>query len=127
MNSNLYTRASRCGLLAALCLSGFVSAAAQQQAAGGAASVAAAAAGRTPSDEPRASTGEQYHIGPRDVLTIRVTAPDIVAQFSADAMEVNECGMIPLLSVQNEEHNEVKAAGMTTNELQETLRQFYIK
>jgi len=71
--------------------------------------------------------GEQYRIGARDVLTIRVTAPDIVPQFSAEALEVNECGMIPLLSVQNEEQNEVKAAGMTTNELQEHLRNFYTK
>jgi polysaccharide biosynthesis/export protein len=71
--------------------------------------------------------GEQYRIGPRDVLTIRVTAPEIVPQFSAEAMEVNECGMIPLLSVQNEEQNEVRAAGMTTNELQEHLRRFYTK
>lgn len=74
-----------------------------------------------------AGAGDQYRIGPRDVLTIRVAAPDIVPQFSADAMEVNECGMIPLLSVQNEEQNEVKAAGMTTNELQEHLRKFYTK
>jgi len=72
-------------------------------------------------------SAEQYRIGARDVLTIRVTAPDIVAQFSADALEVNECGMIPLLSVQNEEQNEVKAAGMTTNELQDYLRRFYTK
>ena len=71
--------------------------------------------------------GEQYRIGPRDVLTVRVTAPDIVPQFSSEAMEVNECGMIPLLSVQNEEQNEVRAAGMTTNELQEHLRRFYTK
>src|SRR5215211_296719 len=120
MNSNLFVRARRCGLLAVICLSGLVQAAAQQ-AANSTASVAAG------SDAPRASTGDQYHIGARDVLTIRVTAPDIVAQFSAEALEVNECGMIPLLSVQNEEQNEVKAAGMTTNELQEFLRKFYTK
>jgi polysaccharide export outer membrane protein len=71
--------------------------------------------------------GEQYRIGARDVLTIRVTAPDNVPQFSSEALEVNECGMIPLLSVQHEEQNEIKAAGMTTNELQEQLRQFYTK
>jgi polysaccharide export outer membrane protein len=61
------------------------------------------------------------------VLTIRVTAPDIVPQFSSDAMEVDECGMIPLLSVQNEEQSQVKAAGLTTGELQEQLRKFYTK
>src|SRR5215212_3777802 len=123
MNSNLFARASRCGLLAALCLSGFVPVAAQP--ATNSAATVAAASGTAP-DAPRAS-GEQYRIGARDVLTIRVTAPDIVPQFSAEAMEVNECGMIPLLSVQNEEQNEVRAAGMTTNELQEHLRNFYTK
>jgi polysaccharide biosynthesis/export protein len=90
----------------------------------------AAAALGAPAQQPpqqQQSAGEQYRIGPRDVLTIRVTAPDIIPQFSAEAMEVNECGMIPLLSVQNEEQNEVRAAGMTTNELQEHLRKFYTK
>lgn len=125
MNSNLPVRVSRCGLLAALCLSGFVAAVARQ-AADSTAPVTTAASGTT-ADTPRASSGEQYRIGARDVLTIRVTAPDIVPQFSAEALEVNECGMIPLLSVQNEEQNEVKAAGMTTNELQEHLRRFYTK
>lgn len=86
--------------------------------------VAAAALAAPAQQQP---AGEQYRIGPRDVLTIRVTAPDIIPQFSAEAMEVNECGMIPLLSVQNEEQNEVRAAGMTTNELQEHLRRFYTK
>lgn len=124
MNLPLLVRASRFGLLAALCLSGLVSAGAQQ-AVNNNASVAAASGAS--SDTARPSSGEQYRIGPRDVLTIRVTAPDIVPQFSADAMEVNECGMIPLLSVQNEEQNEVRAAGMTTNELQEHLRKFYTK
>jgi protein involved in polysaccharide export with SLBB domain len=80
-----------------------------------------------PSEPQRFAPAEQYRIGPRDVLNIRVTAPEIVPQFSADALEVNECGMIPLLSVQNEEQNEVKAAGMTTNELQDYLRRFYTK
>jgi polysaccharide export outer membrane protein len=61
------------------------------------------------------------------VLSIRVTAPEIIQQFSADSLEVNECGMIPLLSVQNEVQNEVRAAGLTTNELQEHLRKFYTK
>ena len=86
----------------------------------------AAAALAAPAQQQQPA-GEQYRIGPRDVLTIRVTAPDIIPQFSAESMEVNECGMIPLLSVQNEEQNEVRAAGMTTNELQEHLRRFYTK
>jgi polysaccharide export outer membrane protein len=101
-----------CVAAAALCLAGlFLAAEAQQQ----------------PATPPSTLAAEQYRIGARDVLTIRVAAPDIVAQFSADALEVNECGMIPLLSVQNEERNEVRAAGMTTNELQEHLRRFYTK
>lgn len=74
-----------------------------------------------------ASPGDQYRIGPKDILTIRVVAPDIIPQFSSDAMEVNECGFIPLLSVQNETKNEILAAGLTTNELQEQLRKFYTK
>ena len=80
------------------------------------------------SDTSRPSQpASQYRIGPRDVLMIRVTAPDIVPQFSSDAMEVDECGMIPLLSVQNEEQSQVRAAGLTTGELQEQLRKFYTK
>ncbi|MET0626554.1 MAG: SLBB domain-containing protein [Pyrinomonadaceae bacterium] len=120
MKSSPHVRASRRGLFpcarvcvaaAALCLAGAFSAAGAQQ----------------PANPAPPAAAEQYRIGARDVLTIRVTAPDIVAQFSAEALEVNECGMIPLLSVQNEEQNEVRAAGMTTNELQEYLRRFYVK
>lgn len=122
MNSNLFVSMRRRGLAAALCLAGSVTAAAQQPAAAPALASTSAAA-----DGQRAAAGDRYRIGARDVLTIRVTAPDIIAQFSSEAMEVNECGMIPLLSVQNEERNEVRAAGMTTNELQEHLRQFYTK
>jgi protein involved in polysaccharide export with SLBB domain len=85
------------------------------------------AAAPNPDNPHRVSTGDQYRIGPKDILAIRVAAPDIVPQFSSDAMEVNECGFIPLLSVQNETRNEIRAAGMTTNELQEQLRQFYTK
>src|SRR5215213_399463 len=125
MNSNLLIRARQCGLAAALCLAGAVAGVAQQQVAN--TTAATSSASGASSDGQRAAAGDQYRIGPRDVLTIRVTAPDIVPQFSSDAMEVNECGMIPLLSVQNEEQNEVKAAGMTTNELQEQLRKFYTK
>ncbi|HEX8292648.1 MAG TPA: SLBB domain-containing protein [Pyrinomonadaceae bacterium] len=128
MNSNLLISARRCVLAAALCLAGLAAAAAQDRAVNAAAATSPApdAPGASP-DGRRAAAGDQYRIGARDVLTIRVTAPDIVPQFSAEAMEVNECGMIPLLSVQNEEQNEVRAAGMTTNELQEHLRQFYTK
>ncbi len=111
-----FLRAPLCAVAVALCLAAV--AAARQQPGG-------AAPGSAP--QPAQAAGEQYRIGTRDVLTIRVTAPDIIPQFSADAMEVNECGMIPLLSVQNEEQNEVRAAGRTTNELQEHLRKFYTK
>ena len=80
------------------------------------------------SDAPRNdATTSQYRIGALDVLTIRVAAPEIVPQFSADAVEVSECGTIPLLSVQNEEQSEIRAAGLTTVELQEQLRKFYTK
>ena len=130
MKSNLFVKARRCGLAAALLLTGSAALRAQQVANSPAAdSPARPSAAPAPPDGPRAtaSAGEQYRIGARDVLTIRVTAPDVVPQFSAEAMEVSECGMIPLLSVQNEEHNEVRAAGMTTNELQEHLRKFYTK
>src|SRR5215217_1232925 len=120
MKSSLFKSARRLGLAAALSVCVPVSAAARQQAA------ATAAAGPT-ADAPRPSAGDQYRIGPRDVLSIRVAAPEIIQQFSADSLEVNECGMIPLLSVQNEEQNEVRAAGLTTGELQERLRKFYTK
>jgi polysaccharide export outer membrane protein len=133
MKANLIINAVRCGLVAVLCLATGGAVRAQQQqgadtASASASSPAASAAVAGGSTEgSRAASGDQYRIGARDVLTIRVTAPDIIQQFSAEAMEVNECGMIPLLSVQNEEHNEVRAAGLTTNELQEQLRKFYTK
>lgn len=125
MRSDLFVGTLRCALAAALCLAFAVAGAAQQAGTSAAASPASASA--SPPEGQRASSGDQYRIGARDVLTIRVTAPDIIPQFSAEALEVNECGMIPLLSVQNEEQNEVKAAGLTTNELQEQLRRFYTK
>src|SRR5437588_12997990 len=49
---------------------------------------------------------DQYHIGARDVLTIRVTAGHIVPELSVEADEVDECGRIPVLSVEQEEQNE---------------------
>jgi polysaccharide export outer membrane protein len=125
MKSSLLVKARHCGLVVALSVAGAVSVAAQEQQAAGNAALSSAAGAS--SDGQRAAASDQYRIGPRDVLAIRVAAPDIVPQFSAEAMEVNECGMIPLLSVQNEEQNEVRAAGMTTNELQEQLRKFYTK
>jgi polysaccharide biosynthesis/export protein len=70
---------------------------------------------------------EQYRIGPRDVLSIRVTAGHPVPELSLDSVEVSECGTIPLPSVQQETQNEIRAAGLTRNELAEQLRQFYMK
>ena len=70
---------------------------------------------------------DQYRIGPRDVLTIRVTAGRLVPELSMDAVEVDECGRIPVLSVEQEEQNEIQAAGKTRTELVEQLRLFYKK
>jgi len=60
-------------------------------------------------------------------LTIRVTAGRAVPELSMDAVEVSECGQIPLLSVQQEDQNEIRAAGLTRQELAEQLRSFYTK
>lgn len=81
--------------------------------------------GPAATDTPRPS--EQYRIGPRDVLTVRVTAGRPVPELSMDAVEVSECGQIPLPSVQQEEQNEIRAAGLTRQELAEQLRKFYTK
>lgn len=70
---------------------------------------------------------DQYRIGARDVLTIRVTAGHLVPELSMDAIEVDECGKIPVLSVEQEEQNEIQAAGKTRTELAEELRAFYKK
>jgi polysaccharide export outer membrane protein len=70
---------------------------------------------------------DQYHIGARDVLTIRVTAGHIVPELSVEAVEVDECGRIPVLSVEQEEQNEIQAAGKTRTQLAEELRAFYKK
>ncbi|HKC66539.1 MAG TPA: polysaccharide biosynthesis/export family protein, partial [Pyrinomonadaceae bacterium] len=70
---------------------------------------------------------DQYRIGPRDVLTIRVTAGHLVPELSMDAVEVDECGRIPVLSVEQEDQNEIQAAGKTRTELAEQLRLFYKK
>jgi len=100
---------------------------AQQSASAGETTSATASAGNASDSSRPSQPASQYRIGPRDVLMIRVTAPDIVPQFSSDAMEVDECGMIPLLSVQNEDQSQVRAAGLTSGELQEQLRKFYTK
>lgn len=130
MKKELFNLASRAAILSALSLAAAFNCAAQPATQGAAEAPMStnATTARAASDDPRPSpAASQYRIGPRDVLMIRVTAPDIVPQFSNDALEVDECGMIPLLSVQNEEQNTVKAAGLTTSELQEQLRKFYTK
>lgn len=127
MSKETHNVVRRSLLLGALSLVAALSSAAQQTTQAPAASPAAANSRAATDDPPPSPAASQYRIGPRDVLMIRVTAPDIVPQFSADALEVDECGMIPLLSVQNEEQNTVKAAGLTTVELQEQLRKFYTK
>jgi protein involved in polysaccharide export with SLBB domain len=119
----------RAALLSALSIAAALNSSAQQptQAPAESATAAGSAARAATEDARPSPSASQYRIGPRDVLMIRVTAPDIVAQFSNDALEVDECGTIPLLSVQNEEQNSIKAAGLTTSELQEQLRKFYTK
>src|SRR4051812_3056897 len=47
-------------------------------------------------------SGDQYRIGPRDVLSIRVNAGRPVPELSFESIEVDECGRIPLPSVQYE-------------------------
>ncbi|HEX8774994.1 MAG TPA: polysaccharide biosynthesis/export family protein [Pyrinomonadaceae bacterium] len=74
-----------------------------------------------------AHTTDLYRIGPRDVLSIRVSAGRPVPELSIDAVEVDECGRIPVPSVQHEEQNEIQAAGRTRTELAETLRAFFKK
>jgi polysaccharide export outer membrane protein len=70
---------------------------------------------------------DQYRIGPRDILSIRVSAGRIVPELSMEAVEVDECGRIPLPSVEHEEQNEIQAAGKMRTELAEELRLFYKK
>jgi polysaccharide export outer membrane protein len=70
---------------------------------------------------------DQYRIGARDVLNIRVTAGRLVPELSMDGVEVDECGRIPVPSVEQEEQNEIQAAGKTRTELAEELRLFYKK
>jgi polysaccharide export outer membrane protein len=70
---------------------------------------------------------DQYRIGARDILNIRVTAGRLVPELSMDGVEVDECGRIPVPSVEQEEQNEIQAAGKTRTELAEELRIFYKK
>src|SRR4051812_3406409 len=88
-------------------------------------STTSAADGGT-SSTSRAS-GDQYRIGPRDILSVRVSAGRAVPELSMETVEVDECGRIPLPSVQYEERNEIQAAGRTRTELAEELRTFFLK
>ena len=72
-------------------------------------------------------SGDQYRIGPRDVLSVRVMAGRPVPELSMESVEVDECGRIPLPSVQYEDRNEIQAAGRTRTELAEELRNFFLK
>lgn len=88
---------------------------------------AAAALQQLPAAAAKEQAGDQYRIGPGDVLSVRVVAGRLVPEFTFDALEVNACGRIPLASVQHEERNEIQAAGRTSAELSEDLRVFYTK
>jgi polysaccharide export outer membrane protein len=79
------------------------------------------------SANPATLSGDQYRIGVGDILSVRVVAGRLVPEFTAEAVEVNGCGRIPLISVQHEERSEIQAAGRTTANLAEELRQFYTK
>lgn len=126
------TRAVRRGSWLALLLWLLVPSALQAQQAQSAAPQAVLPQSAANPAEPAATTGvtrveDQYRIGARDVLTIRVTAGHLVPELSMDAIEVDECGRIPVLSVEQEEQNEIQAAGKTRAELAEELRTFYKK
>jgi polysaccharide export outer membrane protein len=119
----------RCGLVIALALIVQPSARAQQSVApltSSSPSTAAATDGGAASSTSRAST-DQYRIGPRDILSVRVSAGRAVPELSMESVEVDECGRIPLPSVQYEERNEIQAAGRTRTELAEELRTFFLK
>lgn len=70
---------------------------------------------------------DQYRIGAGDILSIRVTAGRLVPELSLDSVEVDECGRIPVASVEQETENEIQAAGKTRTQLAEELRAFYKK
>jgi len=70
---------------------------------------------------------DQYRIGAGDILSIRVTAGKLVPELSLDSVEVDDCGRIPVASVEQETENEIQAAGKTRTQLAEELRTFYKK
>jgi protein involved in polysaccharide export with SLBB domain len=120
----------RCSILSLLCLlAGGLSTSAQQQP--GASQAAPPQATVSSAQNETASSSarpvDQYRIGPRDVLGIRVSAGRVVPELSMESIEVDECGRIPLPSVEHEERNEIQAAGKTKTELGEELRLFYKK
>jgi polysaccharide export outer membrane protein len=132
MKRSLAETVSRAFLLASLIACGGLTLKAQEASATTTAATAGAPAANNSTsnklaDTPAPRAVEQYRIGPRDVLSIRVTAGRPVPELSMDAVEVSECGQIPLPSVQQEEQNEIRAAGLTRTELAEQLRQFYMK
>ncbi len=90
-------------------------------------SQAAMSSPRGDDDSGAARVGDQYRIGPRDILTVRVIAGRLVPELSMEAIEVDECGKIPLLSVEHETQTEIQAAGKMRTELAEELRLFYKK
>jgi protein involved in polysaccharide export with SLBB domain len=114
-------------LIGALALAGQHGLSAQQSSTP---SVAATSTMKTDDDNNSSSSAvrqDQYRIGPRDVLSIRVSAGRAVPELSMETIEVDECGRIPVPSVQHEEQNEIQAAGRTRTELAETLREFFKK
>lgn len=70
---------------------------------------------------------DQYRIGSGDILSVRVTAGRLVPELSLESVEVDECGRIPVASVEQEVQNEIQAAGKTRMQLAEELRTFYKK
>jgi polysaccharide export outer membrane protein len=132
------TFARRGAALSLLLLAGHTCASAQE-APRAPQAASSATASTTTASAPQAAQGDnaasatatrlvdQYRIGPRDVLSIRVSAGRVVPELSMDSVEVDECGRIPLPSVEHEERNEIQAAGKVRTELAEELRLFYKK
>jgi len=126
MRENLLKIVVRGCLISALAVAGQSVSLAQTQSIEPPTANASLGAAETPGESaPRAA--EQYRIGPTDVLGVRVSAGRFVPELSMETVEVDECGRIPLPSVQHEEQNEIKAAGLTRYELAENLRTFYKK
>ena len=133
MKPKTHSIINRLCLVAALFTTGHLVTRAQQQSADGSASLSpapstASGAVETPAGATSARTADQYRIGPRDVISIRVvSAGRFIPELSMDSVEVNECGRIPVPSVQYEEQNDMQAAGLTRTELAEQLRTIYKK